>query len=136
MLFTGFSRCLYPIQKFGSDPERRFAILLEDEKKDLKWFKPARDQFRIYYRGDQTYEPDFVVETDTDKLLCEPKRSSEMHDEDVQAKAKAAIEWCRHATDHEVANGGKPWSYALVPHDAITASASLAGLVAKYAIMS
>jgi type III restriction enzyme len=72
MLFTGFSRCLYPIQKFGSDPERRFAILLEDEKKDLKWFKPARDQFRIYYRGDQTYEPDFVVETETDKLLCSP----------------------------------------------------------------
>jgi hypothetical protein len=55
MLFAGFARCLYPIQKFGSDPERRFAILLEDEKKDLKWFKPARVQFCIYYRGDQTY---------------------------------------------------------------------------------
>ena len=54
-----------------------------------------------------------------------------MHNEDVQAKAKAAIEWCRHATDHEVANGGKPWSYVLIPHDAITASANLAGLVAK-----
>ena len=32
MLFGGFSRCLYPEQKFGSDPERRFAVVLEDEK--------------------------------------------------------------------------------------------------------
>ena len=111
MVFGGFARCLYPEQKFGSDPERRFAILLEDEPGDLKWFKPARDQLRIHYRGDQTYEPDFVVETATHKYLCEPKRASEMDAADVRAKARAAVEWCRHATDHELAHGGKPWSY-------------------------
>ena len=40
----------------GSDPERRFAILLEDERDDLKWFKPARNQFKIFYRAGDGYE--------------------------------------------------------------------------------
>jgi type III restriction enzyme len=29
MIFGGFRRCLYPLQKFDSDAERRFAVLLE-----------------------------------------------------------------------------------------------------------
>ncbi len=28
--------------------------------------------------------------------------------------------------------GGKPWTYLLVPHDEVTASATLAGLVARF----
>ena len=79
-LFGGFARCIFPVQKFGSDPERRFAILLEDERDDLKWFKPARNQFKIFYRAGDGYEPDFVVETATAKYLCEPKRADEMTD--------------------------------------------------------
>ncbi len=48
MLFGGFARCLYPLQKFDSDTERRFAIILERDA--LKWFKPAKGQFQIYYK--------------------------------------------------------------------------------------
>lgn len=44
------------------DSERRFAVILEDDNAVLKWFKPARGQFQIYYHKDQAYEPDFVVE--------------------------------------------------------------------------
>jgi type III restriction enzyme len=102
---------LYQVQKFDSDPERRFAVLLEDERAVLKWLKPAKDRVRIYYTSDSSYEPDFIVETVTDKLMCEPKRASEMEDDAVQAKARAAVTWCRHATGHATANGGKPWSY-------------------------
>ena len=29
MLFNGFQKCLYPLQKFDSDTERRFAVILE-----------------------------------------------------------------------------------------------------------
>jgi type III restriction enzyme len=132
MLFGGFQRCLYPVQRFQSDPERRFAVLLEDEADVLKWFKPAKGQLQIRYRHDQSYEPDFAVETTTAKFLCEPKRANEMTDPDVLAKARAAVTWCQHATDHELSCGGKPWSYLLIPHDAITASATLAGLAAAY----
>lgn len=55
-----------------------------------------------------------------------------MDDPEVQAKARAAEKWCRNATDHELAHGGKPWSYLLLPHTAITANATLAGLRAQF----
>lgn len=134
MVFGGFRRCLYPIQKFDSDPERRFAILLEDEQEELKWFKPAKGQFHIYSQNDKSYEPDFVVETGAAKFLCEPKRANEIDDEEVQAKARAAVEWCRRATAHELEHGGKPWSYLLIPHDAITANRTLSALAASFTV--
>ncbi|MEX0642707.1 MAG: DEAD/DEAH box helicase family protein [Pirellulales bacterium] len=131
MVFGGFRKCLYPIQKFDSDPERRFAVLLENEEDVLKWFKPAKGDFQIHYSHEDSYEPDFVVETKTEKLLCEPKRSNEMTDETVQAKADAAATWCKHATDHANENGGKPWRYLLIAHDQIQDQMTLAGLAAR-----
>jgi len=133
MLFGGFKKCLYPVQKFDTDSERRFAVILEQPNNDvLKWFKPAKTDFQIFYRGDNSYEPDFVVETETMKYLCEPKRASEMTDETVSAKAAAAVVWCKHASDHAKQHGAKPWAYLLIPHDAITDSKTLKGLAAAY----
>lgn len=123
--FTDFQRCRYPEQRFDSDTERRFAVLLEDERDELKWFKPGKGQLNIYYSADHSYEPDFIVETETMKYLCEPKRVSEMDDPVVLAKARAAATWCRHATAHAEEPGGKSWAYLLVPHTSITASATL-----------
>ncbi len=132
MLFGGFRRCLYRVQKFDSDSERRFAVVLENGKEVLKWFKPAKGVFQIHYSSDSSYEPDFVAETKTAKFLCEPKAASEMTDEEVLAKARAAAEWCRHATMHEMKHGGKPWSYLLIPHDVISDNKTLQGLTVTY----
>ncbi len=129
MLFGGFKKCLYPAQKFDSDSERRFAIILEDDTDVLKWFKPAKGDFQIYYRQEEAYEPDFVVETKTRKWICEPKRASEMNDEVVLAKARSAALWCNRASS---ANEDKPWSYMLVPHDAILGNMTLSGLAAAH----
>ena len=126
---------MYPVQKFDSDPERRFAMILESEPAVQKWLRPAKGQFKIDYRlnhNDQSYEPDFAVETKTQMLLCEPKRASEMTDEIVMAKAKAAVEWCRHASHHAKSYGGKPWTYLLISNDAITTSTTLDALVSVY----
>jgi len=134
MAFGGFQRCLYPLQKFQShDGELTFARVLEDTD-GARWFKPAPKQFQIFYNRDATYEPDFVVETATAKLICEPKDRSEMTDETVLAKAKAAREWCERASGYELEHGGKPWKYVLIPHDAILANSSLASLVAEYSV--
>lgn len=132
-VYGGFTRCLYPAQRFHSDSERQFAVLLENEQQELKWFKPGEGQFRIHFSHDAPpYEPDFVVETDAMKYLCEPKRADQVNADEVQAKARAAVEWCKHASAHEAEHDGKPWQYLLIPHDAITASATLSGLAAKY----
>lgn len=132
--FTGFKKCCYLQQAFHSDDERRFAVLIDSdhEKEVLRWVKPGRNQFVIDYRRGERYEPDFVVETTTEKLICEIKARNELHDPTVEAKAKAARTWVSYANEHARSNGGKPWRYVLIPGDAVTESASLAGLVSKY----
>lgn len=136
MIFGGFRKCLYPIQKFDSDTERRFAVILENDTEVIKWFKPAKGDFHIHYGHEDSYEPDFVVETNSEKLLCEPKRATEMTDEVVLAKAKAAAIWCRHATEHALTSNGKPWKYVLIPHDQIQDQMTLAGLAARCEVRS
>ncbi len=51
---------------------------------------------------------------------------------EVVDKAKAAVEWCKYATEHQKEYGGKPWSYVLIPHDVISDNKTLSGLVANY----
>ena len=126
MLFGGFERCLYPLQKFDSDTERRFSIILERDA--LKWFKPAKGQFRIYYKlgtEQPEYIPDFVAETDTAIFMVETKASKDIDTQEVQAKARSAARWCSDASDHAAEVGAKPWKYLLLPHDQIAESKRL-----------
>jgi type III restriction enzyme len=120
VLFTGFSKCLYPVQKFDSDTERRFAVLLERDAQ--KWFKPVKGQFQIYYKsGNQQpeYIPDFVAEVDAMILMVETKANTDIHTQDVRAKQAAAQQWCKHASDYAIKQGTKPWKYLLIPHDEV-----------------
>ncbi len=131
MSFKGFEKCLYPVQKFQSDAERRLAVVLENDDPVLKWLKPAPGQFRIHLASGD-YEPDFVVETLSEKLIIEPKRSDLVNDPAVLEKSDAAVRWCKNATNHEIDHGGKPWRYLLVPDNAINSSVTVAGLAATY----
>jgi len=127
MLFGGFERCLYPLQRFDSDTERRFAVLLERDA--LKWFKPAKGQFQIYYKlglEQPEYIPDFVVEMDAANLMVETKARADLDTPEVRAKAAAAARWCGHASDHAASVGGKPWKYLLIPHDEVNEARRLA----------
>ncbi|MEB4593235.1 DEAD/DEAH box helicase family protein [Candidatus Thiothrix sp. Deng01] len=120
MLFAGFEKCLYPLQKFDSDTERRFAVILERDAQ--KWFKPVKGQFQIYYKlgtEQPEYVPDFVAETDTAILVVETKAKTDMDSQEVQAKANAARRWCQHASTYAQEQGTKPWHYLLVPHDEV-----------------
>lgn len=132
-LFGGFRRCLYPVQKFDSDTERKLAVILERDT--LKWFRPARGQFQIFYRQGADhleYQPDFVAETAAVIYLLEPKNSAELNAPIVLAKKSAAVTWCAHASDHAVNHGGKPWRYLLIPHDEIAENITLDGLAARF----
>lgn len=131
-VFGGFRRCLYDVQKFQSDPERRLAIVLDRDA--LKWFRPAKGQFQIFYRDGAEhaeYVPDFVAETETSLLLLEPKATNQIDAATVSAKAAVAETWCLNASRHAAEHGGKPWGYALLPHDVIAENMSLDGLAAR-----
>ena len=132
-VFDGFERCLYPALKFQSDPERRMAVILDRDS--IKWFKPAKGQFQIYYAmgGNQKeYQPDFVAETDNMIYMLEPKNANQLDAPEVVSKRDAAIQWCAQATDHANTYDGKPWKYVLIPHDAIADNMTLEGLAAKF----
>jgi type III restriction enzyme len=130
-IFTGFRKCCYVLQKFDSDPERRFAVLVDVEKQVEKWIKPGRAQFQIEYRSGDSYEPDFVVETEDRILLAEVKARDELQDPGVLAKAQAAVKWCRAASQHAAECGGKPWSYLLISDDRLIGATTLQGLIAS-----
>ena len=126
MLFGGFSHCLYPLQRFDSDTERRFAIILDRDA--MKWFKPAKRQFQIFYKlgiEQPEYVPDFVAETDTTILMIETKARTDMSSPEVQAKAEAASRWCQLASEYAAQVGAKPWRYELIPHDEVVESERL-----------
>lgn len=128
-LFGGFSKCLYPVQKFDSDAERRLAKILETDA--LKWFKPAKGQFQMFYRDGadhREYVPDFVAETETTIYMLEPKAKNEMQDATVLTKKLVAETWCQNASDYNAKHGGKLWKYALIPHDIIADNMTLEGI--------
>ena len=132
-LFGGFRRCLYPTQKFQSDAERRLAVILDRDSR--KWFKPSKGQFQIYYRrgpDHPEYLPDFVAETDARIYMLEPKATDQMSDPEVEAKEAVARTWCDRASRHADLHGGKPWSYALIPHDRIVENMSLDQLASLF----
>lgn len=136
MVFGGFLRCLYPIQKFDSDSERKFAVICESDSTIEKWFKPTPGQLRIYYNHTSVYNPDFVVESQSEKYICEIKRESEMEDKTVLDKARAVRDWCQYATEHEMKHGGKPWVYLLIPHTDVDENMTLGALKSKYQVQA
>jgi type III restriction enzyme len=133
-IFTGFGpRACYAQAKFDSDTERKMAVLLERDPTVDLWMKPGPNQFKIFDSEGSAYRPDFVVETETERLIIETKRRSDMDDLEVRRKADAASLWCFIATEHHAKkNGDKPWRYALVPDDAVQPNATLDGLLSQF----
>lgn len=132
-LFGGFAKCLSSVTKFHSDSERKLAVILEREA--LKWLRPAKGQFQMYYRSGADhleYQPDFVAETSDTILMLEPKMATQMSDKDVLSKADVAVQWCAWASEHARSYGGKPWRYVLIPHDAISDNMTLDFLVKQF----
>ncbi|PFG64320.1 type III restriction enzyme [Thioclava sp. ES.031] len=131
-VFTGFARGCYQYAKFDSDPERKLAVVLEKEPGVRLWMKPGPNQFKIFDANGAPYQPDFVVETNTEKLIIEVKRLSEMTAPEVLRKADAASLWCHIATKACTAQGEKPWSYLLVPETDVQENFTISGLIAKH----
>ncbi len=132
-LFGGFKRCLYPVQKFQSDSERKLSVILEREA--AKWFKPAKGQFQIYYKSGADhleYQPDFVAETASVIYMLEPKARNELNEATVLAKKEIAVKWCQQASDHAATCHGKRWQYVLIPHDVIAENGTLEWLAKQF----
>ncbi len=130
-IYTGFMKTYYIENKFDSVTELDFVNVLESDNDVLRWLRPAATQFSIYWaNGARRYEPDFVVETADCIYMVETKAQKDISDEDVLAKKAAAEAYCKNATEFTLANGGKPWTYMLLPHSEVKRTASFSYLCA------
>ena len=116
-VFHGFTKACHEAYSFDSGTERNFAQILEQDADVIRWMRPAATQFNIHWgRDSRRYDPDFVVETKDCIYLVETKASKELSHEEVKAKAEAARQYCRLASEYTTQHGGKPWEYLLVSH--------------------
>ncbi len=128
-VFRGFEKACHFEYKFDSSTEKIFSFVLELDKSVVKWLRPAPAQFKIYWNENRNlYQPDFVVETEETIYMVETKKQKETQSQEVEQKAKAAMVYCEHATEHNLKNGGKAWKYLLIPHNVVTTQASFKGL--------
>ena len=130
-IFTGYLKSYYAEYKFDSKTEHDFSFVLENDPKVLRWLRPAKEQFNIYWsNGSKRYEPDFIVETEDCIYMIETKAANEVANEEVQMKKQAAEEYCRHASEYTAENNGKPWKYILLAHDKVERTSSFDYLIA------
>lgn len=133
LMFTGFKKACHKTYKFDSKTEKDFAIILERDDSVEKWLRPAPNQFNITWDNNKrNYEPDFVVETKDTIYLIETKKENDISTEEVQSKAKAALLYCKNATEYTTANDGKPWKYVLLSHNSVKLNMDLEHLVKEY----
>ena len=132
-VFSGFKKACHNLYKFDSKTEKDFAWILENDKSVLKWLRPAEKQFHIYWNhNSQRYHPDFAVETDNTIYMVETKKEGDIDSSAVQQKARAADQYCTHATEFTTRNSGKPWKYILIPHNAVMGNMSVEYLMKNF----
>jgi len=130
-----YEKACHTAYKFDSTDEHTFSIVLERDKKVLKWMRPAPRQFKIHWDGTSLYEPDFVVETVDTIYIVEIKAHNRTDDNEVKLKAKAAREYCKNVNAVYAGTDKKPWKYMLITDREVTRSTTfeqLEGEIAYY----
>jgi type III restriction enzyme len=116
-LFTEYKKAYYTENAFDSDTERLFSIILEEDSDVIRWIKPPLNQLGLFWQAGQQYNPDFLVETKAEKYMVEVKAANEVTSDEVVAKAREGIKWCRFASKADPER--KTWEYRLISDDNI-----------------
>ena len=122
-VFEGYEKSYYPTNTFDSDSERIFSIILEEDQKVISWIKPPLNQMGLFWRAGEQYNPDFLIETDTEKYMVEVKAKKDVKNIEVIEKAKVGIRWCEYASKCDPDN--KQWHYCLISDEVIKEGNSL-----------
>jgi len=129
-VYMGFTKSCHPQYKFDSSSEKVLAQIIEEDQSITKWLRPADKQFRIYWANNsRLYYPDFVVKRNDAIYLVEVKAANQVDTGEVQDKKRAAMNYCKYASEYNVANGKKPWKYVIFPHDRIALNVSFDSLL-------
>ena len=114
-LFINIEKGVFSQAKFDSEPELKFARIIERDKEVKNWLRPSTNELNIYYNRSKRYEPDFIVETEDCIYLTEIKGEDKINDADVISKKERGIEYCKIASKFSKANNYKKWEYLFIP---------------------
>lgn len=125
-IYENFKKACHEKYRFDASEEARFAYLLENDDAVKCWMRPAPKQFEgLFYKKESenipsNYEPDFVVELESEIILVEVKPENEMRDLNVLAKKQTAEKFCELISENIGKFGiAKPWRYIIVPTNRI-----------------
>jgi type III restriction enzyme len=126
-IIGGYVKTVFSKNIFESKQEKWLADILDRDEEIVRWVRPPTGQMSIAYKRGN-YNPDFIVEAKGNKFfVVEVKARDEIGDEDVQAKARAGLAWCRVMSEAT----GKVWEYKLIPHDAVQPTVSFRGVISN-----
>lgn len=136
LLYGHFQKACHSKYRFDSSDEVRLAYLLDRDTSVEDWLRPAPNQFEgLYWRdaegeSQHRYEPDFVVELNTEVVMVEVKPESEINTPNVQAKKQTAEKYCE-VVNKSIGKFGivKPWRYVIVPTNRITVNSTVESLL-------
>ncbi|MEA4821247.1 MAG: DEAD/DEAH box helicase family protein [Erysipelotrichales bacterium] len=129
LVYSGANKAVVSPFKFDSNPERIFALVCEHSPEVIQWLRPNQKQFNITYDRNKLYVPDFVVETATDYYLVEVKGLNMLDNPQVKAKQERAIQYCKLASEYNIAHRHKPFTYLFIPEDQFDSSTTFRSLV-------
>ena len=113
--YSGWSKGLYPIAWFDSEPERACANILEGDDQVDVWVRLERGDTPVSWNAG-VYQPDFYVKsTDGKNWMVEVKADKDLPLETVQRKKNAAEIWVNLVSD----SGFGDWRYALIPESTV-----------------
>jgi type III restriction enzyme len=112
--YEGWSRSIFPVAWFDSEPERRVANMVDDDATVACWVRLHINDLPILWNSSgQSYNPDLIViDSDGTHWVVEVKMDKEMNSGEVRGKRDAAMRWANHVTADEKV--GVQWRYLLV----------------------
>ena len=132
VLFNRIRKGVFESAKFQSRPELMFARVIESDDDVLNWLRPALKEFNITYNRGQSYQPDFVVETEKMIYMVEVKGEDKLNDSDVLAKKDRGIEYCAVVSRWGKANSYKEWRYVFIPSQQVQPYSTFAQLAERF----
>jgi type III restriction enzyme len=132
LVYSGANKAVVSPFKFDSNPERIFALVCEHSPEVIQWLRPNQKQFNITYDRNKLYVPDFVVETATDYYLVEVKGLNMLDNPQVKAKQERAIQYCKLASEYNIAHKHKPFAYLFIPEDQFDSSTTFKSLIERH----
>ncbi len=132
-VFSGFESLLYA--SLIPKTEKDFAIILEQDSTVAKWLRPAQNSSR--FTGNTIRA--------VSSRLCSRNAGHNLHDRDqegdietadVQEKSSGRSHTAKTPLTSTTRNGGKPWKYVLIPHNAVMTNMSFETRSGKFAVVS